>query len=118
MKATPASRTPRRFRMVITARIPTQRAAVRGCSEGTAETNAPTPAEMPTAAGRSGDRLAIRKVDDDQQRNDGRADGNDVLHAQKAERNQQAEGGFRTVSGGTERVQPEDRNALADADLF
>src|SRR6267142_2318469 len=118
MKARPASRMPRRFRMVMTTRIPTQSATVCGCSEGTAETSAPTPAEMPAAAWISGDGLAIGKVDDDQQHNNGRADGNDVLHSKNAERNQQAESGFRAVSRGTERVQPEDRNALADADLL
>ena len=49
-KAVPASRTPRRLRMVMTTRIPTQRTTVCGSKEGTAETKAPTPAEIPTAA--------------------------------------------------------------------
>src|SRR5258708_1896889 len=71
------------------------------------------------AAGRiGGDGLAIGKVDDDQQRNDRRADGDDVLHAEQAKRNQQAERRFRTVSGGTERVQTEDGNTFLDANLF
>src|SRR5207302_8413540 len=66
----------------------------------------------------SSDCLAIGKIDDHEQCNDGRADGNDVLHAEQAERNQQAEGGFRAVGSGTECVQAKDGNAFLDADLF
>ncbi len=50
MKKTPASRTPRRLTIVTITRIPRQSASVCGCSCGTAETSAPTPAEIPTAA--------------------------------------------------------------------
>src|SRR5229473_748845 len=120
MKATPASRTPRRFRMVMTTRIPTQRATVCGCSEEAGEGAQVVARDgIGAAAGWIGsDRLSIRKVDDDQQRNDGCADGNDVLHAEQAEWNQQAESGFRAVSSGTERIQAEDGYAFADADLL
>src|SRR6202041_1806587 len=48
MKTTPASRTPRRLITVITNRIATQIATVCGKKESTAETSAPTPAEMPS----------------------------------------------------------------------
>ena len=45
----PVSRTPRRFTSAITARIPRHIPSVCGCRAGTAETRAPTPAEIPTA---------------------------------------------------------------------
>src|SRR5229473_2686042 len=70
------------------------------------------------ARGIGGNGLAIGKVDYDEERNDGGADGDDVLHTEQAERNQQTEGGFRAVGGGTERVQAEDGDAFLDADLF
>src|SRR6266702_1742223 len=70
------------------------------------------------AGGIGRDRLAIRKIDDDQQRDDGCADRNNVLHSEQTERNQQAEGGFRAVSGGAEGVESEDGDAFLDADLF
>jgi len=50
MKATPASRTPRKFTIVTRSRMPRQIDSVCGCKEGMAEMSAPTPAEMPTAA--------------------------------------------------------------------
>src|SRR3984885_2009795 len=49
-KTTPASRTPRRLMMVMRIKMPTHIEVVCGSNDGTAETNAPTPAEMPTAA--------------------------------------------------------------------
>src|SRR6266705_1155554 len=70
------------------------------------------------AGGIGRDRLAIRKIDDDQQRDDGCADRNNVLHSEQTERNQQAEGGFRAVSGGAEGVESEDGDAFLHADLF
>ena len=50
MKNVPASRTPRKFTSVTTRRMSRQSSRVWGCSRGTAETSAPTPAAMPTAA--------------------------------------------------------------------
>src|SRR6266702_3425479 len=70
------------------------------------------------AGGIGRDRLAIRKIDDDQQRDDGCADRNNVLHSEQTERNQQAEGGFRAVSGGAEGVESEDGDAFLHADLL
>jgi hypothetical protein len=49
MKISPVSRNPRRFTSVMTVRIPRHIAKVCGCKAGTAETSAPTPAEIPTA---------------------------------------------------------------------
>ncbi len=49
MKILPASRTPRRFTMAMIMRISKHKPSVCGCNRGTAETKAPTPAEMPTA---------------------------------------------------------------------
>jgi hypothetical protein len=49
-KARPDSRTPRRFTRAITTRMPRQRARMWSCIAGKAETSAPTPAEIPTAA--------------------------------------------------------------------
>ena len=49
-KARPASRSPRRFMMVTMTRIQRHSETVWGRSDGTAETSAPTPAEIPTAA--------------------------------------------------------------------
>jgi len=50
MKAAPVSCTPRKFKTMISTSIPTQSNTVCGCNDGTAETSAPTPAEIPTAA--------------------------------------------------------------------
>src|SRR5581483_6053278 len=47
--ARPASRTPRKLTTVMSTRIPRHRYSVYGCREGSAEINAPTPAEIPTA---------------------------------------------------------------------
>jgi hypothetical protein len=49
MNATPDSRTPRRLTIEMNDRMTRQRSGVCGCSDGTADTSAPTPAEMPTA---------------------------------------------------------------------
>ena len=49
MKIRPVSRTPRRLTRVMSTRMPRHSASVCACSLGTAETRAPTPAEMPTA---------------------------------------------------------------------
>ena len=49
MNATPDSRTPRRLTSVMSARMARQSSSVWGWSDGTADTSAPTPAEMPTA---------------------------------------------------------------------
>jgi len=49
----PASRTPRKFTIVIMKRIARHSSNVCGCKPGAADTSAPTPAEMPTAAVRT-----------------------------------------------------------------
>ena len=64
------------------------------------------------------DGLAVREIDDDQQGDDSGTDGYDVLHAEKAERNEQAESGFGAVGGGAEAIQTKNGNALRGADLF
>ena len=53
MKTTPVSRTPRMFTTVNSRSIRRQSPRVWACRLGTAETSAPTPAEMPTAAVRT-----------------------------------------------------------------
>lgn len=53
MNTTPVSRTPRRLTMEISRSIVRQSDRVCGCSDGTAEINAPTPAEIPTPATRT-----------------------------------------------------------------
>ena len=53
-----------------------------------------------TARGIGGDGLAIREVNDHEQRDDGGADWDDVANAQQSKRNKKAEGSFRAVSGG------------------
>ena len=55
------------------------------------------------------DRLAVREEDDDEQDDDGERDGDDVVHAADAQRDEQGEGGFRPVCRGGERVEAEDR---------
>ena len=62
--------------------------------------------------------LTIGKIHNDQQRNNGGADGNDVVDTGKSERDQETEGGFRTVRGRTEGVESENWNAASRADLF
>ena len=64
------------------------------------------------------DGLAIRKINDGQQKNDGAADGNDVRDAQRAERDQDGERRFRTICGGTQRVESEDGDARGGADAL
>lgn len=49
MNTAPVVRTPRRFTTVMSKSTPRQIGSVLGCSEGTAETSAPTPAEIATA---------------------------------------------------------------------
>ena len=71
-----------------------------------------------TAGGIGRDGLAIREVNDHQQRDDGSADGNDITNAQQTQRDQQAEGRFRPVSGGAKAIQTKDGNALRGSDLF
>src|SRR3989441_340906 len=71
------------------------------------------------ATGRiGGDGLAIGEVHDNEQRDDGGADGNDIANAEKAEGNQKAEGRFRAVSSRAERVETKDRDALRGTDLL
>src|SRR6266849_8572819 len=64
------------------------------------------------------DGLQVGNVNDQEQGDDGGADGHDVLHAEKAERNEQAESGFRAVSSGAETVESENGNAGGGANLF
>jgi hypothetical protein len=62
--------------------------------------------------------LHVREIDNDQKRDDGGTDGNNVVHAHQPQRNQQAESGFRTICGGAERVQAEDGHAGVRTNLF
>src|SRR5258705_16068 len=57
------------------------------------------------------DRLTIGKIDDQEQRNDRGGDGDDVMQAKQAERNQQSQSRFRAVCRGAERIQAEDGDA-------
>ena len=70
------------------------------------------------AVGISGDRLAIRKVNNDQQNDDGGADRKNVVKSDEAQRDEKAERGFGAIRGGAERVEAEDGNAAAGADLL
>ncbi len=70
------------------------------------------------AGGIGGDGLAIGKVHDHQQRDDGGADGNDIANAEKAKRDQKAEGRFRAVSSRAKAIETKDRDALRGADLL
>src|SRR5580692_1270259 len=56
------------------------------------------------ARGIGGNRLAVGKINNDQQRDDRRADRYNVLHAQKPKRNQQTERRFRSISRRAEPV--------------
>src|SRR5580693_4804329 len=71
-----------------------------------------------TARGIGGDGLAIGEVHDHQQGDNGRADGYDITNAEKAKRDQKAEGCFRAISSRAKRVETKDRNALYRADLL
>jgi hypothetical protein len=64
------------------------------------------------------DGLAVGKIDDGQQADDGHADGHNVGDPHKAQGNQQRQGSFRAVGSRTERIQPEHRNAGDGANLF
>src|SRR6266852_106681 len=66
----------------------------------------------------SRDGLQVGNVNNQEQGDDGGADGHDVLHAEKAERNEQAESGFRAISSGTEAVEAEYGDAGGGANLF
>ena len=71
------------------------------------------------ASGRiGGDGLAIRKVHDHEQRDDGGADRNDIANAEKTKGNQKAEGSFRAISSGAKCVKTKDRDALRGTDLL
>src|SRR3974390_1700675 len=65
-----------------------------------------------------GDGLQIREEDDKEERNDGQADRHDVLHTEQTQGNQQTEGSFGAIRGGTQSVEAEDGDALCRADLF
>ena len=71
-----------------------------------------------TALRVSSDRLAVGEVDDDQQDDDGRGDGNDEVDTEQSEGDEQRQSGFRTVSGGAESVEAEDGNASERTDLL
>ncbi len=51
-------------------------------------------------------------------RDNRRAYGDDVLNAENAQRNKQAESGFRAIGSGTQRVQTEYRDTRGRANLF
>ena len=70
------------------------------------------------AARISRDGLKIGNIDDDQQRDNAEADGYDVLNAESAQRDQQRECGFRTVTRGAQRIQAEDSDARHRAEAF
>ena len=64
------------------------------------------------------DGLAVAEKDDNQQADNGRAYGDDVMHPDQAERNQQRQRGFRAVCGGTQSVQSKDGNAGDGSDVL
>jgi hypothetical protein len=134
--------------MVMTIRMPRQRETMCGSNDGTAQSadpcgNAHGGSENvigeecgcgkqagrrakieaghcigPATRGISGDRLAIGKVNDDQQSDDGRADGNDIANAEKAKRNQKAEGCFWAIGRRAESIETKDGDALGGTDLL
>ena len=57
------------------------------------------------------DRLAIGKVDDDQEHDDQRADRPDVRHPGRAQRNQERQRGLRPVSRRSQRIEAQHGNA-------
>src|SRR5271166_4337807 len=64
------------------------------------------------------DGLAIREVHDQEQRDDGRADGNDIADAKQAKRNQKTESRFRAIRSRAKPIQTKDRYTLHRADLL
>ena len=64
------------------------------------------------------DGLPVAEVDDDQQGDNGGADGHDVVDAHQAQRDEQRERRFRAVCGGAEGVEAEDGNAGDGADVL
>src|SRR5208283_1676071 len=64
------------------------------------------------------DGLQVGEIDDDEQGDDGGADRDDVLHTEKAERDEQGESGFGAVRGGAEGVEAEDGDAGDGANLL
>src|SRR5262249_38279614 len=70
------------------------------------------------ACGIGGDGLAIREKDDRQQSYDRQTDRENIGHAGQAERDQQREGSFRAVGGGTQRVETEDGYSSRYPDLL
>jgi hypothetical protein len=62
--------------------------------------------------------LAIGKKNDYEQGDNGSADRDDVVNAQEAKGNQQAESGFGPVRGGTKGIETKNWNARAGTDLF
>jgi hypothetical protein len=70
------------------------------------------------AVGISGNGLAIRKINDDEQDDDRGAERANVVEAGESEGDEQAESGFGAVRGGAESVEPEDGDAAAGADLL
>jgi hypothetical protein len=64
------------------------------------------------------DGLAVGKINDGEQADDGEADRDDVRDAGDAEGDEEGEGGFGTVRGGAEGVEAEDGNAGDGADVL
>ena len=65
-----------------------------------------------------GNGLAIREVHDDEQRDDGGTDGDEIANAEKTEGNQKAEACFGPVRGRAERIETKDGDAFCGADLL
>ncbi len=65
-----------------------------------------------------GDGLPVGKIYDHQQRDNGRANRDDIVNAQQPQRNQKAERRFRPVRGRTQRVEAKNRNPLHRTDLL
>ena len=62
--------------------------------------------------------LEIGKVNDDEQRDDGGTDRDDIAHAEQSQGNQESEGRFRAIRCGAETIQAENWDALHRTDLL
>lgn len=64
------------------------------------------------------DRLPVGEVDDGEENDDARADGDDVEHAGRAQGNEKGQSRLRPVRGGAQGVQSEDWDPGGGTDLF
>src|SRR5215469_13633030 len=70
------------------------------------------------ASGVGGDGLAVREIDDREQDDDGERDWDQAADAGYAQRDENRKGRLRSVGGGAERIEAEDRNSGRGTDLF